>query len=492
MDLTPASLKKKRRGRAPRAFKHWKNPFQMAVVGVAVLSFVGHSVFERTRERRTYEAQIARATELRAEIDSLNAEATAVHSNLLQECVGVVLKAQSDAERSLRTELDELNHSVDERFAAFNDCLAATPFRFRSRNDVLVWYGSLTRRHIKAALARKEYERARVSYNLSNVKNVIVDIKPLVKGEGRLEIAAGNDVYELIVWALKSDGARLVASEHVGRSAAFPYVIDGIAKGSHLIFVTRADSEFAPYPIFMEHGETRALELEIPKTVPEEMAFVPGGKFICGGEDSQTYREHTRSLPSFFIRKTEVTFAEYIEFWKHLSDPQQKSEMMSRVRLAADEAPRDAWDANGKLLDKRLQLNHPVVGISPAAAKAFCDWQGVSLPSAFEWEKAARGVDGRTYPWGYEFDTEANLTLCQDNPQGKKRYPTFAPPARFKLTDASVYNVYDMGGNVREITTTADGYQIMGGSAFTPATPCAASSAIGKITDIGFRYVLEL
>ncbi len=509
MELIPQSLKKnaRKRVRTPRAFKHWRNPFQMAIVGIALVSFVASTVMERVKERRCYEVQVARASELRAELDSMNAQAMSIHTNLQQQSAGTVLKKQSDLERSLELQLEELNRGIDARFAEFNECLAASPFRYRSRYDVQQWFAALVRRHIDSALARNEFERARLAYNASHVKNVLSDIKPRVKGDGRLEIVAGDDVYEIIVWALKSDGPRLVAANHVGRSATFPYVIPGIAKGPHLVFVTRADGGFSPYPVFIEHGESRKMEIDVPETIPEGMAFVPGGKFICGGGASEFYREHVRSLPAFFIRKHEVTFAEYIGFWKSLSDPQQKSSMMSRVRFAADDDAVEAWNDEGMLQDDRLAPTHPVVGISPDAAKAFCAWKSrqtgkrIRLPTAFEWEKAARGVDGRTYPWGYDFEPDANLALTMDNPAAKRKFPFLAPVGSFKLTDVSVYNVCDMGGNVREMTSSAvpgsneASRQIKGGSAFSPAAFLACSHASGNnvgISDVGFRYIQEI
>ena len=173
------------------------------------------------------------------------------------------------------------------------------------------------------------------------------------------------------------------------------------------------------------------------------------------------------------------------------------------ARLQYDESggpARAAWDDNGNLLDARLGPADPVVGISFEATNLYCEWLAhmtgnpVRLPSAAEWEKAARGVDGRTYPWGYEYDPDANLALVSDNAKGKELYPHWAPPGSFKR-DISVYNVYDMGGNVREYASATDGaFQISGGSASTPSSflPCwHVSDAFVVPSDVGFRYVME-
>ncbi|HSR87584.1 MAG TPA: SUMF1/EgtB/PvdO family nonheme iron enzyme [Pontiella sp.] len=106
--------------------------------------------------------------------------------------------------------------------------------------------------------------------------------------------------------------------------------------------------------------------------------------------------------------------------------------------------------------------------------------------------KAARGVDGRTYPWGYDYDPDANLTLVKDNAEGKIKYPLWAPPGSFKR-DISVYNVYDMGGNVREYVSASDGgFEIRGGSASSSFLPCWHVSNDQLVPgDTGFRYVME-
>ena len=110
----------------------------------------------------------------------------------------------------------------------------------------------------------------------------------------------------------------------------------------------------------------------------------------------------------------------------------------------------------------------------------------------------ARGVDGRRYVWGNGLDV--NLTLTKMNKRAQEKHPFLAPPGSFKFTDTSVYNVYDMAGNVREMTSSplpgsSTLYQIKGGSAFTPATflPCCYASDTPVVpSDVGFRYVQKI
>ena len=149
-------------------------------------------------------------------------------------------------------------------------------------------------------------------------------------------------------------------------------------------------------------------------------------------------------LDAFWIDRTEVTKAQY------------------RVCLEAGFCkPPLQWDAE---IEVGLETtpnpdDHPAAGITWSQATSFCAWAGRRLPTEAEWEKAARGRDGRKYPWGDEpeptcefanhiLSTGASAVSCTDGP--KKLLAVGSLPA-----NESVYGALDMTGNVSEWTSEA-------------------------------------
>jgi len=172
------------------------------------------------------------------------------------------------------------------------------------------------------------------------------------------------------------------------------------------------------------------------------MILIPGGEFTMGAEksgkdsDSDEKPKKKVSLKPFYIYKYEVTNAQFNIFIQE-----------------AGYKPDGEWH----LLYNNFSSSHPVTEISYRDAVAYTKWAGGRLPTEAEWEKAARGNDGRRYPWGDRWNPE----LCNGREMKKKRkdvaklekqggiwYGTL-PVGSFPGGE-SPYGVMDMAGNVSE------------------------------------------
>jgi len=154
-----------------------------------------------------------------------------------------------------------------------------------------------------------------------------------------------------------------------------------------------------------------------------DMVLIPGGSFELGidPQHSKEFFNFPQSaalnarpaqklqLPAFYMDRFEVTYGDFMRF-----------------------KPRAKYDV--------ASPNEPIRGVSWYEADAYCLWTGKRLPTEFEWEKAARGSDGRLFVWGNDFElSRANLGQT-------------VKPVGYSKTDLSIFGVSDMNGNVAEWT----------------------------------------
>lgn len=198
------------------------------------------------------------------------------------------------------------------------------------------------------------------------------------------------------------------------------------------------------------------------------MMRVLAGKFLYGDEKGE------RELPEFWIDKSPVTNAEY-----------------ARFVTATGHDPPTHW-GESKIPPKGI-TNHPVVYVSWHDAKAYAVWAGKFLPTEEEWEKAARGTDGREYPWGNQVPTARSCNFG-DNEGGT------TPVGRYSPQGDSPYGCVDMAGNVWEWTTSRheEGRQVVRGGSFSRDSDRARCAYRGRYRPnvrsqvSGFRTVVSL
>ncbi len=165
-----------------------------------------------------------------------------------------------------------------------------------------------------------------------------------------------------------------------------------------------------------------------PIAAPEGMVFVSGGTFKMGRDDGDDLERpaHVVEVKPFFIDRNEVTNEEY-----------------RRFILATKRRPPAHW-IGGKIPDGQMKL--PVVNVSWSDANAYARWANKRLPTEAEWEFAARGADGRVYPWG-----NAWRPGYANAGQGSKGRIS---EAGSYTAGASPFGALDMSGNVWEWTAS--------------------------------------
>lgn len=194
-----------------------------------------------------------------------------------------------------------------------------------------------------------------------------------------------------------------------------------------------------------------------PRTQPTPtagMLFVEGGDFFMGIDaptrDTGYPQGAVVRVGPFFIDRVEVTVGEYLECQRAGSC---SSELHSEGR-------------NCNAVAKPPRLSHPINCVTWGEADRFCQARGKRLPTAIEWERAARGTDRRVYPWGNALPEEQ---VCWQGRKGKRKSAT-CEVGSFP-EGVSAYGALDMSGSVEEWTTTvipgafpAPIYQTRGGS----------------------------
>jgi sulfatase modifying factor 1 len=184
----------------------------------------------------------------------------------------------------------------------------------------------------------------------------------------------------------------------------------------------------------------------------DDMVKIPAGWFLMGSSKKVDHSAYPPELPqrkfwvdAYEIDKFEVTTVQLLRFV-----------------LATNRPPLLDWRYDGGNFQEAM-ASHPVMHVSWYDADAYCRWAGKRLPTSAEWEKAARGEDGRIYPWGNQpaglsranFGRTGLSGPVRDRPERLLLYPPIISVDKYE-NGVSPYGVYQMAGNVAE--WTADWY----------------------------------
>jgi formylglycine-generating enzyme required for sulfatase activity len=175
------------------------------------------------------------------------------------------------------------------------------------------------------------------------------------------------------------------------------------------------------------------------------MLHIPAGPFVMGSDTGPADErpQHQVDLDAFWIGRTLVTNAQFAEFLSAVGPRNAHGERLFDV----DDRDARIHQQGQKWVAEAGFATHPVVEVSWVGARDYCRWLGKRLPTEAEWEKAARGTDGRRYPWG---NSLPDHTRAQYNAGWNDTTPVGSFPA-----GASPYGVLDMAGNVWEWVSSA-------------------------------------
>ncbi|GAB4455081.1 MAG: hypothetical protein OHK0029_10570 [Armatimonadaceae bacterium] len=199
-----------------------------------------------------------------------------------------------------------------------------------------------------------------------------------------------------------------------------------------------AATEEAASDTLSERAETRSIRRN--PVDGAEMVWIPGGEFIMGSEDrDRDGRSNERPqrlvyLDGFWMYRQLVTVKQFQAF----------VEAMQAARVPNPDGHPWEMPPPPPFNPDWVYKDHPIVNVSWFEAAAYAGWVGGVLPSEAQWEKAARGTDGRLFPWGNEFDESRVWSSVE------VRREETAPVSRTEYTNESPFGVLDTVGNVWE------------------------------------------
>lgn len=171
-----------------------------------------------------------------------------------------------------------------------------------------------------------------------------------------------------------------------------------------------------------------------------DMVLIPDGEFSMGSErgaDDERPRRSVR-VSTYRLARTEVTNAQYLEFWSAAGGAESAHTPISYEHIGP-------WPDIA-----RSRPDDPVVGVTWHDAAAYARWIGCRLPREAEWERAARGDDGRVYPWGDAFAASIRGANVHANARDVEDDHEAVAPVGSYPTGASPFGILDMAGNVGE------------------------------------------
>ncbi|HEX8437174.1 protein kinase domain-containing protein [Archangium sp.] len=293
-----------------------------------------------------------------------------------------------------------------------------------------------------------------------------------------------------------SDAQGVLRREFVGEFGSTPLPAARLSAGSYLLRVTHPGRAPVDLPLLLTRGGQERLHLVLPEAVPEGYVYIPPGCFLLGSADPEQVRGFMRASPlhrfclgeGYLIGRTEVTFQDWLDYLDTLPPGAEARRVLEQPRMNSAGAvtlrqqPGGGWSfsfrrSNDLVLTAREgePIHYPgrrerqtvdwrklpLTGVSAEDLQGYFYWldQSGRLPGArlcneMEWERAARGADGRTYPHGDRLRPEdVNI----DATYGRQSTAFGPDEVGAHPASASPFGLLDMAGNAFELTRPMTG-----------------------------------
>ncbi len=465
----------------------------LAACALVATGFGLRQAAERTAERREAAAAhvargreaLADAARLARELDQLKAVEARLEESIPHDADVRRKRPLWDAARQIAATRERIESTRLLAMSEFTSAVAVDPANREARAAM-------------AAIHFADFERAerrgdREAMNVSEQLSRMFDdgtLAPRFAREGTLELVttpAGAEAYLFryeegsdrrflpLPYGVRSRAVRRPDTEPRGGTTAYPLDFGDfnrlattpigcfvLPSGRYLVVLRKEGCRDTRYPVLVGRGTHQAASVVLysDAEIGAGFVYVPGGPFISGGDpgahDGQSREE--AETGNLFIGRYEVTMAEYIAFLNDLLAHGELEEAQRRLmRIGPGAFVCKVPTASTRSLDSE-HPDWPVFGVSWEDADAYCRWLTeraraagelvtYRLPMVGEWEKAARGVDERAFPWGDVFDwTFTKGWWSGERPDG---YPRIEAVGTF-AADESPYGVRDLAGSMRE------------------------------------------
>ncbi|MGE3166466.1 MAG: bifunctional serine/threonine-protein kinase/formylglycine-generating enzyme family protein [Planctomycetota bacterium] len=284
------------------------------------------------------------------------------------------------------------------------------------------------------------------------------ELAEALRGDGRLELRCDPPADRILLSRYEERG-RVLRPVAPRLLTGNPVVVDPLPMGRWHVRAERDGFEPLVGPVFMGRGRKLTLRwrFRTASEIGEGFVQIPPGPCLLGGDDN-TMAALARYEPvvrEFFMARWPVTVGEYVDFLQDLERDSPRGARARVPRVAEGGAPFTWLQVDGgiRLLRRRGGFQHrrwPVFGISWFDAVAYARWRSrrdgrrYQLASDEEWEKAARGTDGRRFPWGDHYDASfcKNLESTREKSQPE--------PIGGYRRDESPYGVRDLAGGTKD------------------------------------------